>query len=343
MFTGFKEVWVVDLSSLPTPSEHPIPVCMVAKDIISGRTIKLWANEMGASPPYDLGNNSLFVAFANPAEFSCHLALGWPLPARTIDLHTKFRAYTNGIGGNKANLLWALAHFNLDSIGAEEKASMIDRVLAGPPYSDAERRDILDYCEGDVLAAERLLKKMWDAIDLPRALLRGRYACAVARMICEGVPFDAGEASRIFLAWDRIKERLVADIDSDYGVFDGVTFKRQWFERYLAKTGTPWPRLPSGALDLNKDTFRQMATAHPHISPLRELRSALGQMRQLKLAAGRDGRTRPHLFPFASRTGRNQPSNSEYIFGTSVWLRCLIKPAPGKPSPTLTGASRSTG
>src|SRR6516164_9697843 len=30
-----------------------------------------------------------------------------------------------------------------------------------------------------------------------------------------------------------------------------------------------------------------------------------------------------------ARTGRNQPSNSKYIFGPSVWLRGLIKPPPG--------------
>ena len=31
----------------------------------------------------------------------------------------------------------------------------------------------------------------------------------------------------------------------------------------------------------------------------------------------------------ARRTGRNQPSNSKFIFGPSVWLRGLIKPPPG--------------
>src|SRR5215468_5354734 len=35
------------------------------------------------------------------------------------------------------------------------------------------------------------------------------------------------------------------------------------------------------------------------------------------------------LSVFASKTGRNQPSNSRYIFGPSVWLRGLIKPPPG--------------
>ena len=35
------------------------------------------------------------------------------------------------------------------------------------------------------------------------------------------------------------------------------------------------------------------------------------------------------LSAFQARTGRNQPSNTKYIFGPSVWLRGLIKPPPG--------------
>jgi DNA polymerase I-like protein with 3'-5' exonuclease and polymerase domains len=48
-----------------------------------------------------------------------------------------------------------------------------------------------------------------------------------------------------------------------------------------------------------------------------------------RLAVGRDGRNRLILSAFAARTGRNQPSNSRYIFGPSVWLRGLIVPPPG--------------
>jgi DNA polymerase I len=44
---------------------------------------------------------------------------------------------------------------------------------------------------------------------------------------------------------------------------------------------------------------------------------------------GRDGRNRTILSAFRSRTGRNQPSNSKFIFGPSVWLRGLIQPPPG--------------
>ena len=73
----------------------------------------------------------------------------------------------------------------------------------------------------------------------------------------------------------------------------------------------------------------ECARSHPKVAPLRELRSALSELRLNDLAVGRDGHNRLMLSAFASRTGRNQPSNSRYIFGPSVWLRGLIKPPPG--------------
>ena len=72
-----------------------------------------------------------------------------------------------------------------------------------------------------------------------------------------------------------------------------------------------------------------MAKIYPAVSPLRELRSSLAELRLNDLAVGRDGRNRTILSAFQARTGRNQPSSSRYIFGPSVWIRSLIKPPPG--------------
>jgi hypothetical protein len=112
-------------------------------------------------------------------------------------------------------------------------------------------------------------------------------------------------------------------------VFDGRTFKVDRWAQYLVKHNIPWPMLESGALDLSDKTFREMAKSHAAVSPMRELRSALSDLRLNDLAVGHDGRNRTILSAFRSRTGRNQPSNSKSIFGTSVWLRGLIKPLPG--------------
>ena len=52
-------------------------------------------------------------------------------------------------------------------------------------------------------------------------------------------------------------------------------------------------------------------------------------MRLNALPIGPDGRNRCMLRPFASRTGRNQPSTAEFIFSPGVWSRFFIKPPIG--------------
>jgi DNA polymerase family A len=207
---------------------------------------------------------------------------------------------------------------------------MRELVLRGGPWSDDERLAILRYCESDVMALGKLLPPMLRHIDLPRALLRGRYMAAAATMEHNGVPIDVPLLDKLRDRWTDIQDLLIADIDHDYGVFDGRTFKADRFAAWLAKKDIPWPQLDSGKLDLSDDTFRQMAKAHPAVSPLRELRSSLSELRLEKLSVGADGRNRCLLSAFQARTGRNQPSNSRFIFGPSVWLRGLIRPAPGQ-------------
>lgn len=81
---------------------------------------------------------------------------------------------------------------------------------------------------------------------------------------------------------------------------------------------------------MKDDTFRDMAKSYEEVAPLRELRHTLGELRLFDLAVGSDGRNRCLLSPFRSKTGRNQPSNTSYIFGPSCWLRGLIQPPAGR-------------
>jgi DNA polymerase I len=326
----YRAVWAVDFEFIAHPGGRPVPVCLVAHELHSGRTIRLWRNQFGPTPPYSVDAGSLFIAFYASAELGCHRALGWPMPERILDLFTEFRALSNGlptVAGS--SLLGALTHFGLDNIGATEKEDMRELVLGGGPWSEQAQADILDYCESDVDALKRLLPAMLPTVDLPRALLRGRYMAAVAQMEHNGIPIDTMMLDRLRCNWSSIQDQLIAAIDRDYGVFEGRTFKADRFAAWLARNHIPWPRLDSGRLDLEDGTFRQMAKAHPVISPLRELRSSLADLRLADLAVGDDGRNRTLLSPFRARTGRNQPSNSKFIFGSAVWLRSLIKPSPG--------------
>jgi hypothetical protein len=460
----------------------------VGRELRSGALVRLWlADGAPPSPPFDVGPDVLFIAYYSSAEWGCFLALDWPLPVRILDLFAEFRCLTAGLPVPCGNsLLGALSCFGLDGLAAAEKEEMRQLAMRGGPYTALEREALLAYCGSDVDALVRLLPVMLPQIDLPRALLRGRYMAAAAMMEWAGVPLDGESLGRLRASWDRIKGRLVAEVNRDYGVFvpvgqrtldpatrtgaailrtaaerdldpyrladavdylwkaereaaaeviearraarkatgltarriarieDGggdessvpgldvtareladmypalglgrgydtggvdedksgqlwellrthderlprkddpnllrraallvsslppdaadtygpIRFSVERWAGYLARRGIPWPRLESGALALDDDTFREMARLYPaEVGPIRELRYTLSQLRLQDLAAGADGRNRLLLSAFGSKTGRNQPSTTRFIFGPSTWLRCLIRPGPGR-------------
>jgi DNA polymerase I len=332
----FEEIWAVDFEFIADPGGRPIPVCLVARELRTGRLVRQWCSEFGARPPYPIDPGALFVAYYASAELGCHLALGWPLAERVLDLYAEFRLATNGLPVPCGRgLLGALEAHGLDGIAAGEKTEMRDLVLRGGPWSDPERKAILDYCQSDVDALAELLPRMSPAImarrhGLAHALLRGRYMAAVARMEHLGVPVDFALLRSLRRHWRDVKAHLVAEVDREFGVYDGQTFKLERFAGFLAREGIPWPRLESGQLALDDDTFREMARTHPRVAPLRELRHTMSQLRLNDLAVGPEGRNRTLLSPFGTRTGRNAPSNTKYVFGPAVWLRGLIRPDPGK-------------
>ncbi len=330
--TDFRAVYLVDFEFSAPPGERPTPICLVARELKSRRRIRLWEDDLrrAREPPYPTDPQTLFVAYYASAEIGCHLSLDWPEPHHILDLYTEFRNHTNGRDVPCGNgLLGALAYFGLDAIAGAEKETMRDLAIRGGPWTVSERIALLRYCEQDVDALDRLLSKMARVVDLPRALHRGQYMAAAARIEAVGVPIDVPAHRKLTTHWDALQDRLIARIDNEYEVFDGRTFRASRWECWLATQHIPWPRLPSGALALDDDTFREMARSHPLVTPMRELRVALSQMRLADLSIGHDHRNRCLLSAFRARTGRNQPSNSRFIFGPSVWLRGLIKPAPG--------------
>ena len=330
---SFDEIWCVDAEYSCHPGCQPEPICVVARELRSGRELRLWQDELAtlSAAPFRTDERALFVSYAAPAEFSVFHALGWPAPARVLDLFVEFRAITNGLSTpSGAGLLGALVYHGLPAMDGAEKQTMRDLARRGGPFTDDERQALLDYCAEDVHALERLLPRMLPRIDVPRALLRGRYGWASASMEHRGIPIDVPMFEHLRRRWGHVQAALVAEVDQRYGVFEGTTFKRDKFAAWLVANGIPWPRLESGRLKTDDDTLRAMAKAFPVVAELRELRAALGKMRLFDdLAIGPDGRNRTGIMPFRATTGRNQPSNAKFIFGTSRWLRSLIKPEMG--------------
>jgi len=287
----YKEIWLVDFEFSVRSGERPHPVCMVAMELRTCNVIRLWEDE--------------------------------------IDMYAEFRNATNGLSIScGASLVGALAYFGLDGIDALEKQNMRDLVLRGGPWSDSEKQDVICYCEGDVLALKRLLERMAPAIDMPRALIRGRSMKAVARIEHVGIPIDVERLQHLRSNVEAIRGRLIKSIDKRFGVYENSVFRADRFERLLNEKAIPWPRLPSGRLALDRETFSDISKKYPEIAPIREVRIALAQLRTERITVGDDGRNRCLLSPFRSKTGRNQPGG-EFIFGLASWFRGLIRPGPG--------------
>jgi hypothetical protein len=93
----FDEVWAYDFEFIATPGNRPEPVCLVAHELKSGRELRLWQDQFGPWPPFDVGPKSLVVAFYASAEVGCHPVLGWRPPTCILDLFTEFRNSLNGL------------------------------------------------------------------------------------------------------------------------------------------------------------------------------------------------------------------------------------------------------
>ncbi|MDB4663655.1 DNA polymerase [Verrucomicrobia bacterium] len=331
----FEEIWVVDFEYRCPDGDLPTTHCMVAREIRSRRVIRFFKEELSEmrSAPFDTTDRSLFVAYYAPAEFGCFLELGWDFPTNTLDLYAEFRRL---ICGNPHAVEWslvaALDHFNLAQHTPTEKDEWRGVAIRGGPFSESERKGLLDYCQKDVEAASLILNKILKSIHIPHALIRGRYMQSVARMERNGIPIDMTIFKKLKDNWDTIKMGLIAKTDI-HGIYIDGAFSKKRFAKLLADKKIAWPRLPvpDKGLKLTDEVFRGKARIHPEIiAPYYELRSSLSRLKLAKLCVGSDGRNRTMLSPFRSDTGRNQPSNSRFIFGPSTWIRGLIKPPPGR-------------
>jgi len=318
--------------------DMPMPLCLVAhvlnKNLWHVRTIRLWRDELLTAkfPPFDVGPDALFVAYSAQAELMCFKTLGWRFPAHVFDLHTAYLAINN-----------VLLPYNPDEVRKKPRKRLSDACRAygieGWETIDKEtiakdigeghwrkygREQVFEYCEEDVRMSVHLLRAQLRGLpglppaDIARVLWWSSYSAnCVAQIQARGMPIDMP-------TWNLVQENKVAVIgellrrfDPSYGSDAPIyTPEGKWsyerFEQWLIRTGVAaWPRLDSGQLNIDGDAFRLMYHV-PGIEGLHALRDSLGFIVKARLPIGRDGRSRPSLFPFGTATGRNAHAKSPY-------------------------------
>ncbi len=310
----FASVWVVVVAATTRSGEAPSPVALAAQDARTGLLIEIGVPRLLGirHAPYPTGPQALLVTIDATTVISCHLALGWRVPERILDLMIEHR---NDSGGRIAAPVGGFGGALLQH-GLPVAAALITGT------SPAQMRQRL-------VAVATLFERMAPVLDLGRALLRGRYLCAVAKIEAVGVPVDTETIGRLAEDWRATWASVVETVDRGYGVHRKGRLDEAALKAWLDQRKIAWPVLPRGGLDLGDDTFRDMARAHPELRPLKELRATAFGFDPSALAVGRDRRNRTPLRPFASRTGRNQPSTKATVLGSAAWLRHLIMPAAG--------------
>ena len=323
----------LDFEYISEDGSTPDPVCLVYTDWGTGEYHKVWRDELlrMKTPPFDTSKNTVVVAYYYMAEGSCFEVLGWEHPVNVVDIFAEFRCLTNGKNPPMGNsLLGAMSYYGIPSMAGALKENMRELILGGGPWTEDEKTAITEYCELDVRSLNQLVSEMAQNIDLSTALYRGRYCVSVSKMEAAGIPIDTEIFEKIQSSWPELMAGLVKDIDQNFEIFDGMTFKHDAFENYLEIRGIRWPRTATGRLDLKETTFKEKAQHYPQLELLRELRSTLSQTRNLAISVGKDGRNRVMLSPFGTKTSRHNPSTNKFVFGPAKCWRFLIKPLEGK-------------
>jgi hypothetical protein len=344
--TSFGRVIVADFEYEVSAGELPVPLCLVAHELDENlnlvREIKVWRGEFGPAPPFDIGNDTLFVAYSAWAEMTCFLALGWEFPKYIFDQHTAYLAASNFLLAHdeavearkrkkeSKGLTAACRRYGLDGWEMVDSKKWIASAIGNGTWRQDgyTREDVFAYCAEDVAMSVKLLRRQLRphrfgsltmvAADVERVIWWSEYSAkCVAQIQARGMPIDMETWNLVQEHKHEVVRDLIRRFDPSFGDDEPIfgsdgEFSYDRFEAWLVRNRAPfWPRLETGRLAVDDDSWKMMAW-FPGVSQIGMLRKSLSFILRARLPIGRDGRNRPSIFPFGTRTGRNAHAKSTF-------------------------------
>jgi hypothetical protein len=325
----FRRTVVCDFEYECPPGGLPTVLCMVAyvldENLKHIRTARLWRGEFGPRPPFDIGPDTLFVAYSAWAELTCFMTLGWKFPVHVYDLHTAYLSVSNILLPyapdetrlrQSKDLASACKAYGIAGWENIVKKQMAKDIGEGR-WRLYGKQAVFTYCQEDVDKSTTLLRRQltgygrFKPINIERVIYWSEYSSkTVSRIQAKGMPID------VWL-WNLVQENKAAVVtallqrfDPSFGHPNAIySPDGEWsdarFEAWLVRAGIrAWPRLETGKIQIDGDAFGLMHRAHPKIAGLHALRDTLGVIVRANIPIGPDGRNRPSLFPFATATSR---------------------------------------
>jgi hypothetical protein len=345
----FRGTVVIDFEYEIEDGGLPNVLCLVAYLLDENQQlceiVRRWRGEFGKAPPFPIDDDTLLAGYSLWAEMTCFLVLGWRFPKHLYDLHTAYLAVSNVLLPYEPDtvrikprkgLSYACAAYGIDGWETIDKPELARAIGAGRWHEHGQPA-VLAYCEEDVRVSTELLRRQLMShqhlapVDPQHVIEWSNYSAkTVARIQAKGMPIDMP-------LWNLAQENktaiiaaLIRRFDPSQGgendpIYDPEgAFHSFRFERWLAAAGIPyWPRLESGALQLDGDAFRLMYAAHPAIEGIHALRDAIGVIVRARIPIGPDGRNRPSLFPFSTATSRNAQAKS--LYNAHASMRSFMK------------------
>jgi DNA polymerase I len=345
-FKGFREVWLIDTEFALGPGKRPMPHTLVAIEWRTGRELRLGQSDLTllSAPPFELGTEACFIAYAAAAEWSAFQALGWCLPRNVIDPFYLWIMRWNGAfrGSQRPSkddrwrsLLSACKHYGISTMDSTDKDSMRELALRGGIYTPEEQRRLVDYCSEDTALLAPLTAHLVEEqfFSLDTALQLGRYSKTVAAMEFARQPVDTSLLQQLIAHRAVIREELIRKFDQ-FGVFVDGQFNLKQFGELVAHLGIQWPRTPTGRLSTREEVFEDIGGFQPTIKHLGLLRKTINLFKETSKEKPLDfsipGTLGYRVWPLGTKTGRNTPSSSEFVFTMPKWMRGILKPLPGQ-------------
>jgi DNA polymerase I len=241
----YRAVIVIDFEFYTGSNhDHVRPICVSAKDLISGQKWRAWLwDDPAQMPELPTGPDVLYVSYSAPAEWSCYLAMGLELPQNILDLYAFHRVSKNGwkelrrgktkdkATGEakvlkakpsplKCSLLTLMDESGLRQLAmdAESKERWRALTIRGGPYTPEEQAGILDYCDWDVVDLELLLPVIVERPDfnLDVQLFLGDFTRVLAWMDYNGIPVDVPMCYRLMAAWPKILRKFAEQMEAKH-------------------------------------------------------------------------------------------------------------------------------
>ena len=164
---------------------------------------------LARAPPFDIGDDTLFVAYSAWAEMTCFMVLGWEFPEHIFDQHTAYLAASNILlphnpdetrKRERKRLSDACRAYGIEGWERIDKETIAKDIGEGR-WRDHGQPAVYEYCEEDVRASTLLLLEQlrgrssrpygFEPADVERVLHWSNYSAkAIAQIQARGMPID---------------------------------------------------------------------------------------------------------------------------------------------------------